>query len=166
MTTASAIAISPYRLYGHMLSSLEERRTAGLTRAAPARYFATPSRRARPQSETSNGQCRAAKGMVMAVTNHPKALDRALFRRFDDILHFEMPDIHQIAELLKTRRGPAARQGVSSSGPAEQALGMSFADVARAANAVLKGALVGRRKRIEEEDVRAVIQELKLASGS
>ena len=46
--------------------------------------------------------------IVMAATNHPGILDRALFRRFDDILHFEMPDIPQIAELLKTRLGPAA----------------------------------------------------------
>ena len=36
--------------------------------------------------------------IVMAATNHPRVLDRALFRRFDDILHFEMPDIPQIAE--------------------------------------------------------------------
>ena len=103
--------------------------------------------------------------MVMAATNHPKALDRALFRRFDDILHFEMPDIRQIAELLKTRLGSAASRGVAWSGLAERAVGLSFADVARAANDVLKDALVGRRKRIREEEIRTVIDELK-AVGS
>ena len=97
----------------------------------------------------------------MAATNHPRALDRALFRRFDDILHFEMPDIRQIAELLKTRLGSAASRGVAWSGLAELAVGLSFADVARAANDVLKDALVGRRKQIREEEIRAVIDELK-----
>ncbi len=83
--------------------------------------------------------------IVMAATNHPKVLDRALFRRFDDILHFEMPDIAQIAELLKTRLGRAASPGTEWSDFADRAVGLSFADVARATNDVLKDALVGRR---------------------
>ena len=101
--------------------------------------------------------------MVMAATNHPGTLDRALFRRFDDILHFEMPDIHQIAELLKTRLGPAAAGDIAWSDLAGWAVGLSFADVARATNDVLKDALVGQRERIQEEEIRAVIHELKAA---
>ena len=41
--------------------------------------------------------------LVVAATNHPEILDPALFRRFDDILHYDLPDQSQIAELLKTR---------------------------------------------------------------
>ena len=37
--------------------------------------------------------------------------------------------------------------------------------MARAANDVLKDALVGRRDRIQEEEIRAVIDELKAAPG-
>ena len=29
--------------------------------------------------------------LVVAATNHPGILDPALFRRFDDILHYELP---------------------------------------------------------------------------
>ena len=46
--------------------------------------------------------------MVMAATNHPGILDRALFRRFDDILHFEMPEPvadRQVAEDATCRGG-------------------------------------------------------------
>ena len=98
--------------------------------------------------------------MVMAATNHPRVLDRALFRRFDDILHFEMPDISQIAELLKTRLGPAASRDIAWSDLAGRAVGLSFADVARVTNDVLKDALVGQRDLIQEEEIRAVIDEL------
>ena len=101
----------------------------------------------------------------MAATNHPGVLDRALFRRFDDILHFEMPDIPQIAELLRMRLGPAASRDIAWSDLAGWAVGLSFADVARAANDVLKDALVGQRDQIQEEEIRAVIDELKAISN-
>ena len=103
--------------------------------------------------------------MVMAATNHPRVLDRALFRRFDDILHFEMPDISQIAELLKTRLCPAASPDIEWSDLAGWAVGLSFADVARVTNDVLKDALVGKRQQIQEEEIRAVIDERKAVSN-
>ena len=102
--------------------------------------------------------------IVMAATNHPRVLDQALFRRFDDILHFEMPDECQIAELLKTRVGPRASQDIAWSDLAGRAVGLSFADVARVANDVLKDALVGQRQQIQQEEIRAVIDERKAAS--
>lgn len=102
--------------------------------------------------------------IVMAATNHPSVLDQALFRRFDDILHFEMPDERQIAELLKTRVGPRASQDITWSDLARRAVGLSFADVARVANDVLKDALVGQRQQIQAEEIRAVIDERKAAS--
>ena len=77
--------------------------------------------------------------IVMAATNHPKVLDRALFRRFDDILHFEMPDECRIAQRLRVRLGPAASRNVAWSDLAGWAVGLSFADVARATNDVLQG---------------------------
>ena len=101
----------------------------------------------------------------MAATNHPTVLDRALFRRFDDILHFEMPDIAQTAELLKTRLGRAASPDTVWSDLAGWAVGLSFADVARVANDVLKDALLGERERIREEEIRAVIDERKAVSN-
>jgi len=44
--------------------------------------------------------------LVVAATNHPDILDRALFRRFDDVLHYELPDTKQAAALLRTRLFP------------------------------------------------------------
>ena len=103
--------------------------------------------------------------IVMAATNHPNVLDRALFRRFDDILHFEMPDMTQIAALLKTRLGPTTPPDFPWSDIARRASGLSFADVARVANDVLKTALVESRERIEEQQIRTSIDELKSVNG-
>ena len=102
--------------------------------------------------------------IVMAATNHPGILDRALFRRFDDILHFELPDESQIAKLLKMRLTKATSQSMAWRDLASRALGLSYADVARATNDVLKEALVGERRQVREEEIRVAIEELKSVS--
>ena len=99
--------------------------------------------------------------MVMAATNHPGILDRALFRRFDDILHFELPDESQIAELLKMRLAGVAKGSIAWSDLASRAIGLSYAEVARAADDVIKDALVSGRARVREEEIRAMLDELK-----
>ena len=43
--------------------------------------------------------------LVVAATNHAEIPDPALFRRFDDVLYYELPDEAEIAKLLKTRLG-------------------------------------------------------------
>lgn len=99
--------------------------------------------------------------IVAAATNHPGVLDRALFRRFDDILHFDLPGERQIAELLRMRLGGAAPPEVAWRDFAKRAAGLSFADVARAANDVFKDALVSRRERIRDEEIEAAIDDLR-----
>ena len=39
--------------------------------------------------------------LIIAATNHPDLLDPALFRRFDDVLHYDLPTGRRFAELLK-----------------------------------------------------------------
>ena len=39
--------------------------------------------------------------IIVAATNQLEVLDSALFRRFDDVIHFELPTNEQIALLLK-----------------------------------------------------------------
>ena len=97
--------------------------------------------------------------MVVAATNHPGILDRALFRRFDDILHFDLPDESQIARLLKMRLAGAAQRSIAWNDLASLTIGLSYAEVARAANDVIKDALVSRRARVREEDIRAMLEE-------
>lgn len=40
---------------------------------------------------------------VIAATNHPEALDRALFRRFDGVLWYNLPDAEAIVGILRNR---------------------------------------------------------------
>jgi SpoVK/Ycf46/Vps4 family AAA+-type ATPase len=80
--------------------------------------------------------------LIIAATNHPEILDHALFRRFDDVLHYELPIEAQITSVLKSRLGKMAAKGVSWKRLAGGAVGLSYAEVARASDEVLKEALI------------------------
>ena len=98
--------------------------------------------------------------LVLAATNHPNILDRALFRRFDDILHYDLPDAKQAAKLLRARlRSNSAHVRWKTLG--EEAHGLSYAEITRAANDVLKDALIDGHSKCRERAIRAMLQERK-----
>ncbi|HEX4078833.1 MAG TPA: ATP-binding protein [Rhizomicrobium sp.] len=101
--------------------------------------------------------------VVIAATNHPTILDRALFRRFDDIVEFVLPDQAQIASALKAkmaglRRGTRIRWAEL----AKRSLGLSYADLTRAAEDALKHALIERRALLQA-DLSAALSERRAA---
>ena len=98
--------------------------------------------------------------LVIAATNHAGILDPALFRRFDDVLHYELPDRPQIVRLLRARLSSAAVKRVRWSTLADLAGGnLSHAEVARAADEVLKDALIHERPVVREADIRLMLAE-------
>ena len=97
--------------------------------------------------------------LVVAATNHPGILDPALFRRFDDILHYELPDTSQIAQVLKARLASEVTKQVEWQHLAHLATGLSYAEVVRAADEVLKDALIHERTLVREADIRAMLKE-------
>ena len=97
--------------------------------------------------------------LIIAATNYPLILDTALFRRFDDVLHYEIPNESQIAELLKGRLTGLASKGIRWKSLAGRAVGLSHAEVTRAANEVLKDALVHGRVQVRERDVWTMLEE-------
>ena len=99
--------------------------------------------------------------LVIAATNHPDLLDPALFRRFDDVLHYDLPGRSQIGELLKARLAGSAVGRVRWTSLAEAAAGLNYAEVTRAANEVLKDALIHQRARVRETDIRVMLSERK-----
>ncbi len=99
--------------------------------------------------------------LVVAATNHPGILDPALFRRFDDVLHYELPDRLHIVALLKRRLAGSVAKGFQWEDLANLAQGLSYAEVTRAANEALKDALIHDRNRVRTEDIRAMLTERK-----
>jgi SpoVK/Ycf46/Vps4 family AAA+-type ATPase len=103
--------------------------------------------------------------LVIAATNHPEILDHALFRRFDDVLYYGLPAQLQVAALLKARLSRLAEPKVSWRRLAEQAAGLSYAEITRAAEETVKDALIHERNKISESEIREMLKERSEVSG-
>lgn len=97
--------------------------------------------------------------LIIAATNHPEILDVALFRRFDDVLHYELPDEAHIAEVLQNRlRGHAAKR-MPWVRLAAGAVGLNYAEIARAADDAVKQALLNDQSKVFATNVRSALDE-------
>lgn len=91
--------------------------------------------------------------VIVAATNNPKLLDRALFRRFDDILRYGLPDKAERLKLLKnllanfkTPRFPFAKAATAAEG-------LSQAEIASAARDAIKNAILAGNQTVESESL-------------
>jgi SpoVK/Ycf46/Vps4 family AAA+-type ATPase len=97
--------------------------------------------------------------LILAATNHPDILDPALFRRFDDVLSYALPDSEQILRLITTRLADSAAKNSPWHDLADAALGLSYAEITRALDEVLKEALIEGNEQIQESDIRRMLEE-------
>lgn len=97
--------------------------------------------------------------LVLAATNHLGILDIALFRRFDDVLHYDLPNKTQIEKLLKSRLGSVAVKEMGWKKLAEIACGLSYGDIVQASDEALKDALINERTLVNEIDTERMLNE-------
>ena len=97
--------------------------------------------------------------LIIAATNHVGLLDRALFRRFDDIISFELPDAARIKLLIQSKLTGFKRGQLKWPAITKAALGLSYADIARASDDAIKDSLIGERETIEQVDLMTAIRE-------
>lgn len=102
-----------------------------------------------------------SRSLVLAASNHPELLDPALFRRFDDILRYKLPDQTQIENMLRTGLAHTGTDEIDWTNLAALAEGLSHADVTRVVNDILKDALMDQRERIRQADVERMLVERK-----
>jgi len=103
-------------------------------------------------------------GLIVAATNHPELLDPALFRRFDDVIEYALPDAQVARAILEGRLSTFDTAPVSWEDATEGVDGLSQADVARVADEAAKRALLAGRDSVETTDLLAAIAERKAAS--
>ena len=87
--------------------------------------------------------------VIVAATNHPELLDRAVFRRFDDVLEYQSPSKDLVRKVLTVRLGSFAPKKIDWSRISSIANGMSYADLVRAAESAIKDAIISDHGRVE-----------------
>ena len=80
--------------------------------------------------------------LIIAATNNQKILDKALFRRFDDIIHYKLPDDDQIHRLFINRLDGYADNDVCDAKVIEASRGLSHAELSLVCDDVIKDSIL------------------------
>lgn len=105
----------------------------------------------------------ASDSLIVAATNHPQMLDRALFRRFDDVIEYALPDACLAEEVLRRKLAMFETADVNWPYVLPEIDGLSFADLARASEEAAKQAVLAGSKRIVSEALLSALRERKAA---
>ncbi|WP_277245339.1 AAA family ATPase [Micrococcus terreus] len=101
----------------------------------------------------------ASESVIIAATNHPQLLDNALFRRFDTVMDFELPDDEGLRLVIKNRLASFQIGNLSWPRVVAAARGLSHAEVATAAENAAKRTVLTGRTRILTDDLVTALNE-------
>ncbi len=100
-------------------------------------------------------------GLVIAATNLTTQLDRALFRRFDEVIEVPLPEVKEIARLLEmTLSAIETDRNIPWFDLAHALDGHSCSEVVRVAENAAKHCILEGRKRVQRDDLDAAMTEL------
>lgn len=89
--------------------------------------------------------------LIIAATNYPESLDHALFRRFDDIIEYPLPNIKELKTIYKKELlNFKLASNFNFEKITKESIGLSYADVHRICEDLLKEFLVYGSKEITD----------------
>jgi len=95
--------------------------------------------------------------LLLAATNHPALLDEALWRRFDEVLTFELPTVHQSRQLLRLRLKGVSHSGLEIDQYASALKGLPHAAAEKLVIDARRNAILRNSRIVENEDVRKAL---------
>jgi SpoVK/Ycf46/Vps4 family AAA+-type ATPase len=98
--------------------------------------------------------------ILIAATNERGAIDAALFRRFDDVVPFELPGPDALEMLLRLRTSSYDFNDSEIADLARRSDGLSYADVTVAVVNAVKSMVLEDRKELRPKDIGLSVEEL------
>ncbi|MFL5789185.1 MAG: AAA family ATPase [Flavisolibacter sp.] len=90
--------------------------------------------------------------LIIAATNFPESLDKALFRRFDDIIQFPLPDKEKIYQLYKKELSEFnLAKKFDLHRISKESVGLSYAEVHKICEDIIKDYLVYGSDEVSED---------------
>jgi SpoVK/Ycf46/Vps4 family AAA+-type ATPase len=98
--------------------------------------------------------------LILAATNNVTLLDQALFRRFDDIIQYRLPDDDEKTRLIDCRLG--FYKGDFRADEIISELGnLSHAEITQACDDAVKEVILSNKQKVQKEDILLMIEERK-----
>ena len=92
--------------------------------------------------------------ILIATTNYESLLDKAVWRRFDEVVYFEMPNLEQIKRLLSLKLSGIRRNFEADDNKVASLFkGMSHADIERVLRRAIKEMILSRREFLERSHI-------------
>lgn len=100
--------------------------------------------------------------LIIAATNHGDRLDKALFRRFDDLIEFGLPREEQILKTINTLLTGVKVGKLSWTRLLPAAEGLSYSEITRACEESIKLKLIENRKAVSTDMLLTALTERRL----
>lgn len=91
--------------------------------------------------------------IIIGATNHPELLDKALLRRFDDVLLYCLPSKKEIQAIIRRALGRYQKGRLQWKLITESAAGLSQAELTRAMNELVKDLILTGKTNVKTEDI-------------
>lgn len=99
-----------------------------------------------------------SESIIVAATNNQKLLDQALFRRFDDVLHYTLPTETEIKRLFEYKIEVYDERFIITKEMVEAADGLSHAEIVKVCDDAIKTAILND-ERITDKTIILLLQE-------
>lgn len=88
--------------------------------------------------------------IIIAATNLPESLDKALFRRFDEILEYPLPDENNVIQIIKKHtKAYSFSTKVDYKNLSKLALGLNYSEIVRICNDTIKEMILNDSDKLE-----------------
>lgn len=107
----------------------------------------------------------SSESIIIAATNNEQLLDRALFRRFDDVIYYKNPTDKEKKQLISNKLGNFKPLDFKWRNVLEKSAGLSHSDLVLACNDAIKAAILSDKKKVTSSDLHAMISRRQNAIG-
>ncbi|EIT0396242.1 ATP-binding protein, partial [Salmonella enterica subsp. enterica serovar Schwarzengrund] len=88
--------------------------------------------------------------LIISATNHKEILDSALYRRFDDVIEYSLPEKDNLIELIKSKYHSFELNVKEWGSLLSSAEGLSYSEVSKSCDDAIKFAIINNLKKIDQ----------------
>lgn len=99
--------------------------------------------------------------LIISATNHKEILDSALYRRFDDVIEYNLPEKENLEKLIKSKFVSFNLNIDNWGSILDSAEGLSFSEVAKSCDDTIKYGIINNKKELGQDILQKVLKERK-----